>query len=47
MASERIVRTRSAGNLAWLDLEMTGLDAQRDVDHPGRPDHHGQGAHAA
>lgn len=31
MAAERIVRTRSAGNLAWLDLEMTGLDAQRDV----------------
>jgi oligoribonuclease len=23
--------TRSPGNLAWLDLEMTGLDVQRDV----------------
>lgn len=23
--------TRSAGNLAWIDLEMTGLDPQRDV----------------
>lgn len=31
MAAERIVRTRSADNLAWLDLEMTGLDAQSDV----------------
>lgn len=31
MAAERIVRSRSAGNLAWLDLEMTGLDAQNDV----------------
>jgi len=28
---ERVVRTQSATNLAWLDLEMTGLDAQRDV----------------
>jgi oligoribonuclease len=28
---ERIVRTQSATNLAWLDLEMTGLDPQRDV----------------
>ena len=24
-------RVRDAGNLAWLDLEMTGLDPQRDV----------------
>ena len=24
-------RTRSDGNLAWLDLEMTGLDTTRDV----------------
>ncbi len=24
-------RTRSPSNLAWLDLEMTGLDAERDV----------------
>ncbi len=23
--------TRAPGNLAWLDLEMTGLDVQRDV----------------
>ena len=28
---ERVIRTQSATNLAWLDLEMTGLDAQRDV----------------
>ena len=28
---ERVVRQQSATNLAWLDLEMTGLDAQRDV----------------
>ena len=28
---ERIVRTQKDGNLAWLDLEMTGLDAQHDV----------------
>lgn len=28
---ERIVRTQAEGNLAWLDLEMTGLDAQNDV----------------
>lgn len=28
---ERIERKQSAGNLAWLDLEMTGLDAQEDV----------------
>lgn len=24
-------RTQQAGNLAWIDLEMTGLDPQRDV----------------
>jgi oligoribonuclease len=24
-------RAQAEGNLAWLDLEMTGLDAQRDV----------------
>lgn len=28
---DRIVRTQQDGNLAWLDLEMTGLDAQHDV----------------
>jgi oligoribonuclease len=28
---ERVVRTQSAGNLAWLDLEMTGLNPQTDV----------------
>lgn len=28
---ERVVRTQAASNLAWLDLEMTGLDPQRDV----------------
>jgi len=28
---ERIVRSQKDGNLAWLDLEMTGLDAQNDV----------------
>ena len=28
---ERIVRTQKEGNLAWLDLEMTGLDARQDV----------------
>lgn len=28
---ERVVRTQSATNLAWLDLEMTGLDPQADV----------------
>lgn len=28
---ERVARLQSATNLAWLDLEMTGLDAQRDV----------------
>ncbi|HWZ90605.1 MAG TPA: oligoribonuclease [Polyangiaceae bacterium] len=29
--ADRIVRTQQDGNLAWLDLEMTGLDAQNDV----------------
>jgi len=29
--AERILRTQKDGNLAWLDLEMTGLDAQNDV----------------
>ncbi|MEO8900676.1 MAG: oligoribonuclease [Polyangiaceae bacterium] len=28
---ERISRTQKDGNLAWLDLEMTGLAAQQDV----------------
>jgi oligoribonuclease len=28
---ERIIRAQKDGNLAWLDLEMTGLDAQTDV----------------
>jgi oligoribonuclease len=28
---ERVVRLQSANNLAWLDLEMTGLDPQQDV----------------
>jgi oligoribonuclease len=28
---DRPARAQSPGNLAWLDLEMTGLDAQRDV----------------
>jgi oligoribonuclease len=28
---ERIERQQSPGNLAWLDLEMTGLDSQNDV----------------
>jgi len=28
---ERVVRTQAAGNLAWLDLEMTGLNPQADV----------------
>ena len=27
----RITRTQKDDNLAWLDLEMTGLDAQNDV----------------
>ena len=30
-SQERVARTQSATNLAWLDLEMTGLDAQNDV----------------
>jgi len=29
--AEKITRTQAEGNLAWLDLEMTGLDAQEDV----------------
>jgi oligoribonuclease len=29
--ADRVVRTQKDGNLAWLDLEMTGLDAQNDV----------------
>lgn len=28
---ERIERKQAASNLAWLDLEMTGLDPQQDV----------------
>lgn len=28
---ERVARLQSGSNLAWLDLEMTGLDPQRDV----------------
>lgn len=28
---ERIARSQGEGNLAWLDLEMTGLDANYDV----------------
>jgi oligoribonuclease len=28
---ERVARQQSATNLAWLDLEMTGLDPQQDV----------------
>ncbi len=28
---ERVARTQSATNLAWLDLEMTGLNPQTDV----------------
>jgi oligoribonuclease len=31
MPKEKIVRTQSPSNLVWLDLEMTGLDAQYDV----------------
>ncbi|HET9958422.1 MAG TPA: oligoribonuclease [Polyangiaceae bacterium] len=30
-SNQRIQRTQSADNLAWIDLEMTGLDAQTDV----------------
>ena len=29
--ANKIVRTQSSSNLVWLDLEMTGLDAQYDV----------------
>jgi oligoribonuclease len=29
--SERIARAQADGNLAWLDLEMTGLDPNHDV----------------
>src|SRR5215475_718742 len=29
--ADRTGRTQQEGNLAWLDLEMTGLDPQRDV----------------
>ena len=29
--ANKLVRTQSTSHLAWLDLEMTGLDAQRDV----------------
>lgn len=28
---ERVVRQQSSSNLAWLDMEMTGLDPQEDV----------------
>jgi oligoribonuclease len=28
---ERVARVQAASNLAWLDLEMTGLDPQQDV----------------
>jgi oligoribonuclease len=28
---ERVARVQAASNLAWLDLEMTGLDPQKDV----------------
>ena len=28
---ERVARVQSPGNLAWLDLEMTGLNPQADV----------------
>jgi oligoribonuclease len=28
---ERVARLQSGSNLAWLDLEMTGLDPKRDV----------------
>lgn len=31
MSAEKIQRLQRPGNLAWIDLEMTGLDAQRDV----------------
>ena len=29
--NESVQRRQTPGNLAWLDLEMTGLDAERDV----------------
>ena len=29
--AEKIVRTQESGNLVWIDLEMTGLDAERDA----------------
>lgn len=29
--TEKIVRTQAESNLVWIDLEMTGLDSQRDV----------------
>ena len=29
--ADKPVRTQQEGNLVWLDLEMTGLDPQRDV----------------
>ena len=31
MSAEKIQRTQKAGNLAWVDLEMTGLDCRNDV----------------
>ena len=31
MAEKKIERVQTPGNLAWLDLEMTGLDASTDV----------------
>jgi oligoribonuclease len=31
MTDTKMVRRQDAGNLAWLDLEMTGLDAHRDA----------------
>jgi oligoribonuclease len=30
-AQDRVARVQSVSNLAWLDLEMTGLDPQKDV----------------
>jgi oligoribonuclease len=29
--AEKILRSQSEGNLAWIDLEMTGLDPTRDA----------------
>jgi oligoribonuclease len=29
--ADKVQRLQQAGNLAWIDLEMTGLDSQRDV----------------